>query len=97
MRILLLTSLILLTACGPRGAIRSACMDAGRKAASPALCACVQGAANATLSRRDQKRAAVFFDDPERAQDTRQRDDAAAEAFWTRYKRFSTRAARDCR
>lgn len=96
MRFLLLTALVILTACGPRGAIRSACLDAGRKAANPALCACVQGAANGTLSRGEQKRAAKFFADPERAQDTRRRDDRASEAFWARYKRFSDRAARQC-
>ena len=90
---------VLLNACagGVRGEIGTACMDAGRSAANPALCSCVQRVANATLGPRDQARAAAFFADPQLAQDTRQSDDPGLEAFWDRYKVFSRSAEQSCR
>lgn len=100
-RILTLGALVVLTACGGgRGAtgdISNACLDADRKAASRALCSCVQQVANQTLSARDQARAASFFANPQLAQDTRQSDNRASEAFWQRYKAFSSRARQQCR
>lgn len=90
---------ILLNACGGgvRGDVGNACMAAGRSAANPALCSCVQQVANTHLSRSDQRRAASFFEDPQLAQDTRQSDNPQLESFWGRYRTFSSAAERVCR
>lgn len=110
MRIFILLGCVaLLTACGNRvstrspqmafasGPISTACMRADRKSASRSLCGCVQAVANRELSNRDQSRAAKFFAEPQKAQDTRQADGAGSEAFWKRYKAFAGRAASSCR
>ena len=78
------------------GDIGRACLASGRDAASPQLCSCVQGVANQTLSGTDQRRAARFFDDPERAQETRTSDRAGDEAFWERYRAFADQAEAIC-
>lgn len=78
------------------GPIEHACMKAGRKAANRSLCSCIQGAANATLSRSEQKRAAKFFKDPHKAQETRQSDRSSDERFWNAYKQFGETAQRAC-
>ncbi len=99
MRIILaLTALVLLAACsgGVTGEVGRACMDAGRQAANPALCSCVQRAASQTLSPADQRRAARFFADPQRAQDTRQSPRASDREFWQRYRAFVARAEAIC-
>ena len=88
-----LISLPLLAEAGP---ISRACMDSGRKGASSSLCACLDRVAKGELSRRDQRKAAKFFKDPQRAQDTRQSDRPSDEAFWKRYRSYSTRAADIC-
>ncbi len=92
------TLLLLLSACGGRvsGAIGRACMAGGRQAATPALCSCIQGVANQSLTDADQRRAARFFDDPEAAQETRQSARAGDEAFWQRYRAFADRAEAMC-
>ncbi|MEL6701264.1 MAG: arginine transporter, partial [Pseudomonadota bacterium] len=84
--IISLTILLALAACGggrsdgrsdtsarvafASGPMYDACLAAGRKNASRALCGCIQAQANRDLSARDQARAATFFADPQRAQDT---------------------------
>ncbi|RYH02261.1 arginine transporter [Salipiger sp. IMCC34102] len=92
-------TILALNSCGigVRGEVGKACMASGRSAANPALCSCVQQTANQNLSRRDQKLAASFFEDPQKAQDIRQSDNPGNEAFWLRYKEFSNRAQRVCR
>lgn len=96
--ILALLALMALGACsgGVSGDVGRACISGGRQAASPALCSCVQRVASQTLSAADQRRAAGFFSDPDRAQQTRQSDSASDEAFWLRYRAFSDRAATTC-
>lgn len=88
--------LIILASCGARvtGEIGKACIAADRRAANPALCSCVQRAADATLTQREQVRAATFFDNPQLAQDTRKASPSGR--FWTRYKNFSSTAKRMC-
>lgn len=95
---LILGTCLVLVGCsaGVSGDIGTACMDAGRRDASPALCSCVQQVANQTLSRRDQSRAAAFFADPQLAQDTRQSDNPSSEAFWDRYRSFTDLAGEIC-
>ena len=78
------------------GAIQQACLTADRNAANRGLCGCVQAAADATMSGRDQGRAVKFFRDPHHAQEVRQSDDASDEAYWKRYKRFVSVAERAC-
>ena len=91
--------MIVLASCGPRvsGEVGKACMAGGRSAANPALCSCVQQAANRTLSGSDQARAASFFEDPQKAQDMRAATTASANAFWDRYRNFSNTAEAMCR
>ncbi len=96
---LMISTFVFLAACGGArvtGPIGKACIAADRRAATPALCSCVQQAASRTLSTSDQRRAAAFFDDPHSAQETRQSDNRSSEAFWLRYKKFSSTAKRMC-
>ncbi|MBR2657051.1 arginine transporter [Yoonia sp.] len=89
-----------LAACGGgrvTGDVSKACMSAGRTAASPQLCSCVQQVANQSLSNRDQARAAAFFADPQRAQDTRQSSNPNDREFWGRYRAFTDLATQVCR
>ena len=78
------------------GAIERACNSSDRKAANRSLCGCIQQVADLTLSNTDQRKAAAFFKDPQKAQDTRQSDNRSNEAFWKRYKAFGTSASRYC-
>jgi hypothetical protein len=82
---------------GATGDISEACEAADRRAATPALCSCVQQVANQTLSGSDQSRAVAFFEEPQLAQDTRQSDRSGDERFWLRYKAFSELATQICR
>lgn len=100
-KIVLVSTLMVLTACGGGGRVTGdvgkACIAADRQSASPALCSCVQQAANITLGRADQRLAAKFFKEPHLAQETRQSDNRSDEAFWQRYKVFSSTAEQMCR
>ncbi|WP_366942597.1 hypothetical protein [uncultured Tateyamaria sp.] len=78
------------------GPIYSACQKAGRKQASRARCGCVQAVADQSLNTDDQRRGASFFEDPHRAQEVRQSDRSADERFWTKWKAYSSDAARMC-
>ena len=78
------------------GPIYSACLQSDRRAASRALCGCVQASANQGLSGREQSRAVAFFKDPHRAQETRQSDNDGDERFWKRYKDFVAASERNC-
>ena len=81
---------------GATGDISRACLEADRRAASPALCSCIQQVANQSLSSRDQARAVTFFEDPQLAQDTRQSDNRGDERFWDRYRDFTDLASEIC-
>jgi phytoene dehydrogenase-like protein len=78
------------------GPIERACRTSGRPQATLALCACIQQAANGTLSRADQRRAVRFFRDPHKAQETRQSSRRADAAFWERYRSFGETAELRC-
>lgn len=75
--------------------IRRACMG-GERAGNPRLCACIQAAADRTLTRTDQRKAAAFFKDPDRAEKIRMSKRRNDEAFWERYKAFGAFAASVC-
>jgi hypothetical protein len=79
------------------GDVARACMSSHRTAANSSLCSCIQRAANQTLRGSDQTRAAELFGDPQKAQDTRQSNNSATEAFWLRYKNFAQTAETMCR
>jgi hypothetical protein len=104
------SALIALTACsggrdrnnsgstrGVTGDISRACLSANRSAATPTLCKCVQDVANRELSRRDRTRVADFFVNPENANYTKISDTTANDAFWKRYRAFTSSARNQCR
>ena len=75
--------------------ILQACMTAPQ-AGSVQLCACIQAAADQTLTPRDQRLAAEFFSDPDMAQEIRQSDRRSHEVFWKRYRAFGETAEAYC-
>lgn len=78
------------------GPIERACLNSDRRAASRALCGCIQDVADITLSGRDQRLAASFFRDPHKAQVIRQSDRHSHEVFWQKYKAFGRTAEAYC-
>lgn len=78
------------------GPIEQACLRSERSQGQNALCGCIQDAANMTLTEKDQKLAASFFDDPHRAQEVRQSKSNRMEKFWERYENFSVAAESFC-
>lgn len=78
------------------GPIERACLRSVTGNGSRALCGCIQQVADMTLQTSDQRRAARFFTDPQRAQDVRASDAAADNAFWQRYTNFGSAAAQYC-
>ena len=79
------------------GPMSKACLASDRKARSKALCGCVQAVANRELSAGDQRIAASFWKDPQRAQDMRQSDNARHEKFWRGYKAYGQQVERLCK
>ena len=78
------------------GPISTACMKSNRRAATQALCGCIQQVADSTLTGSDQRRAAAFFRDPDKAQQVFVSQKRADDAFWVRYKAFGARAEASC-
>jgi len=76
--------------------IRKACLKADRAGATRELCNCIQGVADQSLKRKEQRMAASFFKDPHKAQVMRQSDNRNHEVFWTRYKAFGVAAEETC-
>lgn len=76
------------------GPIRNACLrtDKGTRA----VCACIQQVADMTLRGADQRRAARFFSDPDKAHETWLSERASDDAFWERYKAFGAQAEAYC-
>lgn len=75
--------------------LRRAC-ETGERPGGRQLCRCIQNVADQTLSGREQRQAAQFFSDPQRAQDVRMSKRTADNHFWDRYKRFAGIAERSC-
>lgn len=94
-KILLSVALIFAGSAAFAGPIDSACLRAGRTA-DRGLCGCIQQVADMTLSRADQRRAADFFKNPQKAQDVRASSRASDNDFWDRYKNFATTAEAYC-
>ena len=78
------------------GPIERACMTSDRKSANRAVCGCVQQVADMTLRGSDQRKAAAFFKDPDRAQKVRMSKSDADNDFWRRYKTFGEQAEVYC-
>jgi len=97
-KILILLAGLALAGCGggASGEIGRACIRADREAATSSLCSCVQRVANQSLSAADQRRAADFFDNPDKAEEVRRSDAARDDAFWERYRAFADRAEAVC-
>lgn len=76
------------------GPVGNACMKS-RNASGP-VCGCIDQVADSTLSRGDQRRAAGFFKDPDKAQQVRMSDRKSDEDFWLRYKNFAATAEAYC-
>lgn len=78
------------------GPVSKACLASDRKARNSRLCGCIQTVANQSLSGSDQRRAATFFRDPQRAHDTKMSKSASNDAFWERYEAFAARSEQYC-
>ena len=78
------------------GPIENACLQSNRNAASRSLCSCIQQVADITLGGGDQRLAATFFKDPERAQKVHMTHSSQDDAFWTRYVTFGQQAQMAC-
>lgn len=78
------------------GPVSKACLASDRKARNARLCGCIQTVANQSLSGSDQRKAAAFFKDPQRAHDTKMSKTASDDAFWERYEAFATRSEQSC-
>ncbi|MGH1425474.1 MAG: hypothetical protein ACRBBU_12155 [Pseudooceanicola sp.] len=89
-------TLILTAQTATAGPISRACIKSDRAAASRALCGCIQNVANLTLKPRDQRLAAKFFGEPDKAQEIRMSKSDYHNAFWARYKQFGHTAQATC-
>ncbi len=78
------------------GPIESACMRSDRRAANRALCGCIQDVADDTLRGADQRRAAKFFKDPDKAHEVWMSKSKSDDEFWKRYKAFGAAAQASC-
>jgi hypothetical protein len=78
------------------GSIERACNRSDRDAANRSVCACIQQVADMSLSSADQRRAAGFFNNPDKAQDVRLSDTSRDDAFWARYMAFGEQAEAFC-
>ena len=94
--VVVVAAVILTAPLAVAGPIDNACVRSDRGARNAPLCGCIQQVADMTLSRSDQRRAAVFFRDAQRAQEVRMSKTAADNAFWARYKTFAAMAEAYC-
>jgi hypothetical protein len=78
------------------GPIGNACNASPRSKGDRALCDCIQQAADRTLSRAEQRRAARFFKDPDEAQQVRASKSDQDNEFWARYRAFGDMAEAYC-
>ncbi|MDP2083741.1 MAG: hypothetical protein Q8K20_00960 [Gemmobacter sp.] len=78
------------------GPIESACNASARSKGDRAMCACIQQAADRSLDRAEQRRAARFFAEPDQAQQVRMSKSASDNEFWARYRAFGDMAEAFC-
>ncbi len=89
-------SLFWMTLSASAGPIENACMQSNRTAANRSLCTCIQQVADITLGGGDQRLAATFFKDPDRAQKVHLSHSGQDDAFWARYVTFGQQAQLAC-
>lgn len=89
-------SLSVLSTAAIAGPIQSACLRSDRPGATRAMCGCIQQAADQTLSNADQRRAASFFKDPDKAHKVWLSKSDKDDEFWERYKNFGATAEAYC-
>lgn len=95
-KFLLTAGLVLAASAANAGPIENACMDSPRANGDRALCGCIQQAADRTLQRSEQRRAAKFFRDPDQAQQVRMSKSDSDNEFWARYRAFGEMAEAFC-
>lgn len=78
------------------GPIESACNRSDRKQSNRQLCGCIQQVADQSLRGADQRRAASFFKDPDKAHKVWMSKSKGDDEFWDRYKAFSAQAQAYC-
>lgn len=78
------------------GPIEKACNRSNRQAATRSMCNCIGQVADQSLGGADQRKAAAFFKDPEKAHETWMSKSKSNDAFWDRYKAFSAQAEAFC-
>lgn len=95
---LAVSAAVLVTVAAPSfaGPIESACLRSDRKGANRQLCGCIQQVADMSLRGADQRRAASFFKDPEKAQKVKMSKSNTDDAFWERYVAFGELAEAYC-
>lgn len=91
-----LMALTLFSGAALAGPIETACNRSDRKAANRPVCNCIQQVADMTLHSTDQRRAAQFFKDPDKAHETWMSKSSRDDAFWDRYKQFGAYAEQYC-
>lgn len=98
MRTPLFAALVLLagTSGAYAGPIETACNASARSKGDRALCTCIQQAADRTLQRSEQRRAARFFSEPDEAQQVRMSKSDSDNEFWARYRNFGEMAEAFC-
>ncbi len=89
-------SLVILPHGAQAGPIEGACLKSDRNAANRQLCSCIQKVADVTLGSGDQRLAASFFKDPDKAQQVRMSKSQRDDDFWSRYVIFGQQAAMAC-
>ena len=89
-------SLMCMAGVASAGPIEGACLKSNRSAANRTLCSCIQQVADITLGGSDQRLAATFFKDPDRAQKVRMSQSDKDDAFWARYVTFGQQAQLAC-
>lgn len=90
------TTMMMLGSTAQAGPITRACLASDSRAASPALCGCIQQVADMVLSNRDQRQAARFFKKPDMAQDVKMSSSRSDEQFWEKYSYFGAVAQEQC-
>ena len=89
-------SLMCMAGMASAGPIESACLKSKRDAANRSLCSCIQQVADITLGGSDQRLAASFFKDPDKAQQVRMSQSRKDDEFWDRYVTFGQQAQMAC-
>jgi hypothetical protein len=93
---LAVAALPLLGTAATAGSIERACLNSDRAAASRSLCGCIQQAADMTLTGSEQRRAAGFFNNPDKAHSVWLSKSDRDDEFWDRYKNFGATAEAMC-